>query len=40
MQRRYWDVSSYIGKSAKIKAIDFETGGWGHLNFDDIKFVK
>jgi fructan beta-fructosidase len=39
MERKTWDVTSYYLKYAFIRAVDNETGGWGHLNFDDIKFV-
>ncbi|MFT6905135.1 MAG: fructan beta-fructosidase [Oleiphilaceae bacterium] len=30
----YWDVSAYQGKSANIKLIDENNGGWGHINVD------
>ena len=31
-----WDVSEYIGKTAKIAINDQATGGWGHINIDEI----
>lgn len=31
-----WDVSSLKGQSAKIQIVDNATGGWGHLNIDQI----
>jgi ankyrin repeat protein len=38
MKRIKWDVSSYTGRSAKIRLVDGSSGGWGHINFDDVKF--
>ncbi|QYR22368.1 GH32 C-terminal domain-containing protein [Paenibacillus sp. sptzw28] len=34
--RMYWDASDYIGTECYIKIIDNATGGWGHLNVDDV----
>ncbi|MDO4557482.1 MAG: 2,6-beta-D-fructofuranosidase [Planctomycetia bacterium] len=31
-----WDVSELIGKDAVVVITDLATGGWGHLNIDDI----
>jgi hypothetical protein len=31
-----WDVSRLEGKSAKIRIVDNVTGGWGHINIDQI----
>jgi len=36
MTRKEWDVAELKGKTAKIAVIDNHSGGWGHLNFDDI----
>jgi fructan beta-fructosidase len=33
-----WDVSDLIGKKAKIVIVDDATGGWGHINIDEIVF--
>ena len=31
-----WDVSIYKGQTAKLQIVDNVTGGWGHLNIDNI----
>lgn len=31
-----WDVAPFVGKKATIEIIDQATGGWGHLNVDQI----
>ena len=31
-----WDVSELQGKSARIQLVDAHSGGWGHINLDDI----
>jgi fructan beta-fructosidase len=31
-----WNVSNYVGQSAQIQIVDTATGGWGHLNVDQI----
>jgi TolB-like protein len=38
MERIKWNVSSYQGQTAQIRLIDFSSGRWGHINFDDVKF--
>lgn len=38
LEWRNWDVSGYIGKSAKIEIVDHNQGGYGHIDFDDIVF--
>lgn len=39
MQRVTWDVSEYVGKAAHILVEDNSSGGWGHLNVDDFRYV-
>jgi uncharacterized protein (DUF608 family) len=36
MDRRIWDISPYKGQTLYIKIVDKATGGWGHINVDDI----
>jgi fructan beta-fructosidase len=33
---RTWDVSEFLGRSARIEIVDERTGGWGHINVDQI----
>ena len=39
MRRETWDVSRYMGKTAQIRIVDDATGGWGHINVDDIRLT-
>lgn len=32
----YWDVGEFLGQTALIEMVDQATGGWGHLNVDEI----
>ncbi len=31
-----WDVAEFKGKTARIEIVDRHTGGWGHINVDQI----
>lgn len=31
-----WNVAEFIGKPARLKIVDQATGGWGHINIDQI----
>jgi len=33
-----WNVSQWKGKTAKIQIVDNYTGGWGHINIDQVMF--
>ncbi len=38
LQPATWDVQKFRGKRATIQILDLATGGWGHINIDDITF--
>ncbi len=31
-----WEVGEFLGKSATLRVVDRRTGGWGHINVDQI----
>lgn len=33
-----WDVSDLAGREARIEIVDRHSGGWGHVNVDQIEF--
>ena len=35
MKRIFWDVSRRKGEIVYLRVVDQNTGGWGHLTFDD-----
>ena len=35
-----WDVSDLKGKKAVIRLYDMNSGGWGHINFDNVYQVN
>ena len=35
MQRVRWDVGKLVGRRVFLRVVDHNTGGWGHLTFDD-----
>ncbi|KAL9979435.1 hypothetical protein ACROYT_G017106 [Oculina patagonica] len=37
MVRETWDVQEFVGQRAHVKLVDHSSGGWGHINFDDLK---
>jgi len=38
MQRVVVDLRAHVGRMIRVKLVDAESGGWGHLNFDDFQF--
>jgi len=38
MIRVRWNVAAYQGQLAQIRLVDESSGGWGHINFDDVRF--
>ncbi len=36
---RHWDVSEFEGREARIVILDDASGGWGHINADQIIFA-
>ena len=32
------DLKEHLGKEIFIRLVDLESGGWGHVNYDDFKF--
>jgi len=34
-----WDVSEFAGQRARIEIVDAASGGWGHINVDQIVFT-
>jgi putative membrane-bound dehydrogenase-like protein len=37
MERVVLDLSDQVGKEIAIRLVDRESGGWGHINFDDFR---
>ena len=38
MERVRWDVSRHVGRTGQLRLVDTSGGGWGHINFDDVRF--
>ena len=36
LESHHWDVKEFMGKKAVIRIIDAASGGWGHVNVDEI----
>jgi len=37
---KVWDVREFMGKKAHLEIIDEASGGWGHINVDQIVFTE
>lgn len=33
---QFWDLAPFAGKTARLQIVDRATGGWGHINVDQI----
>ncbi|MFO0790959.1 MAG: GH116 family glycosyl hydrolase [Pirellulales bacterium] len=38
LEPQSWDVREFLGKTARIEIVDAQSGGWGHINIDQIEF--
>ena len=36
MIRKTFNVGAFKGRVAQLRLLDFASGGWGHINFDDL----
>ncbi|MBN2137202.1 MAG: hypothetical protein JW720_05305 [Sedimentisphaerales bacterium] len=39
LEWRFWSVEDFMGKSAVLQIVDSESGGWGHINIDQIELT-
>ncbi|WP_125776626.1 GH32 C-terminal domain-containing protein [Antribacter gilvus] len=37
LDRVVWDAAAYLGEELYLEAVDKASGGWGHLNLDDVR---
>ncbi|WP_161622640.1 LamG-like jellyroll fold domain-containing protein [Cesiribacter andamanensis] len=40
LREETWDVSEFIGQTARLEIVDQVTGGWGHILADHITFTE
>ncbi len=38
LQAHNWDVGEFSGRQGRIEIVDSASGGWGHVNIDQIEF--
>ncbi len=36
----HWDASGYAGETVRLRIYDLHSGGWGHINVDDINYYS
>lgn len=36
LELRGWDIRELLGREARIEIVDAHSGGWGHINVDDV----
>ena len=39
MYEENWNVTSYENKEAQLRLVDGYSGGWGHINFDQLEEI-
>ena len=37
MATQEWNVGDYVGKTARVRLVDIDEGGFGHINFDQLE---
>ncbi|KAK3723837.1 hypothetical protein QZH41_019521, partial [Actinostola sp. cb2023] len=37
MATQEWNVGDYVGKTARVRLVDSDEGGFGHINFDQLE---
>ena len=37
MTKQIWNLQHYIGRKARLRLVDFSSGVWGHISFDDFR---
>lgn len=40
LERKIWDVREFMGRKAHLEIVDAASGGWGHINVDQIVFTE
>jgi hypothetical protein len=38
MSEVVWDLTAHAGETVRLRLYDLNSGGWGHPNFDDIRY--
>ena len=37
MRRQRWNVRAFRGRTGFVRLVDYGSGGWQHINFDDLR---